>query len=73
MLVTYTKSAMAVLLCVPGVMPPIKVNGKSNVVMRHGERPVCPMPGSTGNAPLHCGHLGGLGLSLSITYLILGV
>jgi len=23
----------------PGVMPPIKINGESNVVMRHGECP----------------------------------
>ena len=46
MLVTYTKSAMAV-HSAAGVMPPIKINSESNVVMRHGEcpgMPMCPVP-----------------------------
>ena len=47
----------------PGVMPPIKIDSESDVVMRHcgaPGMPMCPVPGSTGSAPLHCGRSGGL-------------
>ena len=57
-------------------MPPIKVNGESNVVMRHGECPRyadVPYAWLDWSAPLHCGRSGGLWAIPLYYLLILGV